>query len=48
VNGQYEDAAKTEQQAIALASPENKNVFEKRLEKYQLALKDKNRKTNSK
>jgi membrane associated rhomboid family serine protease/Tfp pilus assembly protein PilF len=46
VNGQYEDAAKTEEQAIALASAENKNVFEKRLEKYQLALKDKMRKTN--
>jgi TPR repeat protein len=45
VNGQYEDAVKTEQQAIALASPENKNAFEKRLEKYRLALKDKMRKT---
>jgi membrane associated rhomboid family serine protease len=39
VNGQPEDAAKTELQAIALAPPGKKNEFEKRLEKYQLALK---------
>jgi TPR repeat protein len=39
VNDQPEDAAKTELQAIALAPPGEKNEFEKRLEKYQLALK---------
>jgi len=37
VNSQFEDAAKTELQAIALASASEKNEFEKRLEKYQLA-----------
>jgi len=42
-NQQYEEAVKTEQQAIALAPPEIKSEFEKRLGKYQLALKDKNR-----
>jgi len=41
VNEQYEDAVKTEEQAIALASPEKKNTFQKQLEKYQLALKNK-------
>lgn len=39
VNDQPEDAAKTELQAIALAPPREKNTFEKRLEKYQLAFK---------
>ncbi|HZS28082.1 MAG TPA: hypothetical protein VFB76_12695 [Candidatus Angelobacter sp.] len=43
VNQQYDEAVKTEQQALSLASPElvspeNKSEFEKRLEKYQLAL----------
>jgi membrane associated rhomboid family serine protease len=39
VNGLPEDAVKTEQLAIALAVPDEKNEFEKKLEKYQLALK---------
>lgn len=39
VNEQPEDAAKTELEAIALASPTKRNDFEKRLEKYQLARK---------
>src|SRR4029077_4338264 len=39
VNHQPEDAAKTELSAIALAPPGEKNEFEKRLEKYQLAVK---------
>jgi len=39
VNDQPEDAVKTELQAIALAPHGEKNEFEKRLEKYQLALK---------
>jgi membrane associated rhomboid family serine protease len=39
VNDQPEDAAKTELQAIALAPPGEKDEFEKRLKKYQLALK---------
>jgi len=44
VNGEYEDAAETERQAITLSPAENRSVFEKRLQKYQLALKDKNQK----
>lgn len=48
VNGQYEDAVKTEKQAISFASPESKSDFEKRLEKYQIALKNKSRQTNGK
>ena len=43
VNEQQAEAIKTEQQAIALASPEHKGIFEKQLEKYQLALNNKNR-----
>ena len=39
VNDQPEDAVKTELQAIALASSGEKSGFQKRLEKYQLALK---------
>ena len=46
VNEQYEDAVKMEQQAIALASQERKVDFQKNLEKYQLALKDRKRQTN--
>lgn len=38
VNGQSEEAVKTEQQAIALAPAESKQDFQKRLEKYQQAL----------
>ena len=38
VNGQYDDAVKTEQRAIALASADAKGQFEKSLEKYQRAL----------
>ncbi len=45
VNEQQAEAIKTEQQAIALASPERKGIFEKQLEKYQLALNNKNRQT---
>lgn len=37
-NGRYGDAMKTERTAIALASPEYKDEFLKRLEKYQRAL----------
>jgi len=48
VNGQCEEAIKVEQQAIPLATPENKTAFEKRLEKFQLALKDNGRKINGK
>lgn len=40
-NGQYEEAVKTEQQAMALAPAENPNDFQKRLEKYQQALENK-------
>ncbi len=40
-SGQYADAVKTEQQAIALLADENKKEFEERLAKYQLAMKDK-------
>ena len=40
INEQHEDAVKTEQQAIALAPPEVRTVFQKNLEKYQLALKN--------
>jgi membrane associated rhomboid family serine protease len=47
-NQRYEDAVKTEQEAIALASPESKSDFENRLEQYRLALKDKDRKTHGK
>lgn len=47
-NGQYAEAVKTEQQAIALASPERKSDFEKQLAKYQLALNNKNRQTSDK
>ena len=43
MNEQQAEAIKTEQQAIALASPEHKGIFEKQLEKYQLALNNKNR-----
>ncbi len=43
VNEQYEEAVKTEQQAIALASPERRSFYQKQLEKYQLALNNKNR-----
>jgi membrane associated rhomboid family serine protease len=39
VNGQPQEAVTTELQAIALAPPETKGIFEKRLEKYKLALK---------
>ena len=37
-NKQYQDAIKTEQRAIALASQEQKAQFQKSLEKYQRAL----------
>jgi membrane associated rhomboid family serine protease len=40
INEQHEDAVNTEQQAIALAPPEVRTVFQKNLEKYQLALKN--------
>jgi hypothetical protein len=43
VNKQHAEAVKTEQQAITLAPPERKAAFEKQLEKYQLALNNKNR-----
>ena len=39
-NGQHEDAVKTEQQAIALAPSEDRTVFQKNLERYQLASKN--------
>ena len=45
VNEQYAEAVKTEKQAIALESPESRGNFEKQLEKYQLALNNKNRQT---
>jgi membrane associated rhomboid family serine protease/TPR repeat protein len=38
VNGQYEDAVKTEQRALELLTGENKNDYLKQLDKYQLAL----------
>jgi len=38
VNGQYRDAVETEQKAIALATDEKKNGFEKQLKQYQEAL----------
>jgi membrane associated rhomboid family serine protease len=38
-NQKYEDAVKTEQQAIALASATKKDRFQKSLERYQLSLK---------
>lgn len=45
LNQQYADAVNTEQQALQLATPEfvspqDRPDFQKRLEKYQLALKD--------
>jgi membrane associated rhomboid family serine protease/TPR repeat protein len=40
INEQHEDAVKTEQQAIALAPTGVRTVFQKNLEKYQLALKN--------
>jgi membrane associated rhomboid family serine protease/TPR repeat protein len=40
INEQHEDAVKTEKQAIALASSEDRAVFQKNLEKYQFALKN--------
>jgi membrane associated rhomboid family serine protease len=43
VNEQYAEAVKTEREAIALAPPEARGNFEMQLEKYQLALKNKNR-----
>lgn len=43
INEQHEDAAKTEMQAVELASPENKADFQKRLEKYQHALENSKR-----
>jgi membrane associated rhomboid family serine protease len=39
VNGEYEDAVKTEQQAIAVASADSKVNFQSSLRKYQLAMK---------
>jgi TPR repeat protein len=48
INGQPEEAVKTEQQAIALAPPDEKNGFEKTLEKYQLALKSGQRQSSGK
>jgi membrane associated rhomboid family serine protease len=39
-NQKYEDAVKTEEQAVALATAREKSNFQKSLEKYQLALKD--------
>jgi hypothetical protein len=45
VNDQPEDAVKTELQAIALASSGEKSGFQKRLEKYQLALRSRKRQT---
>jgi membrane associated rhomboid family serine protease len=39
VNAQYEEAVKTEQQALALASPGDQDDYRMRLEKYQGALK---------
>jgi membrane associated rhomboid family serine protease len=48
VNGKFEEAVRTEQQAIAVASPESADYLEKSLEKYQLALADKRRKTSGK
>jgi membrane associated rhomboid family serine protease len=42
VNQKYEDAVKTEQQAIALAPPAEKSTYQKSLEKYQLALNGNN------
>jgi hypothetical protein len=40
VNGQLEDAVKTEQQALVLASPDEKSELQKRLEKYQRAFEN--------
>jgi TPR repeat protein len=40
INEQHEEAVKTEQQAIAFAPSEDRTVFQKNLEKYQLALKN--------
>jgi len=48
VNEQYAEAVKTEQHAISLGDPETRENFEKQLEKYQLALKNKNRNTDAK
>jgi TPR repeat protein len=39
VNQKYDDAVRTEQQAIALASATEKDHFQKSLERYQLSLK---------
>jgi len=47
VNQQYEEAVKTEQEAIAMVSPERKAAYVKQLEKYQLALDDKNRRMHA-
>jgi len=48
VNEQYEEAVKTEQEAIAMVSPERRGGYVKQLEKYQLALDDKNRRMHAK
>ena len=40
VNSRYQEAADTEQRAIALASEQDKVPFQKNLEKYQLALSE--------
>jgi membrane associated rhomboid family serine protease len=47
VNHQYADAAKTEQQALALASGEEKTTFQNRLQKYQAAQKDQDSRTTN-
>ncbi|HEY6971976.1 MAG TPA: rhomboid family intramembrane serine protease, partial [Candidatus Angelobacter sp.] len=44
-NGNYEDAIKTEQQAIALASQDQKETFQKSLARYQLAAEGKQTKS---
>jgi hypothetical protein len=45
-NQKIEEAVKTEQQAIALATAAAKTTFQKSLEKYQLALTGKNENTS--
>ena len=46
-NGQYEEAVKTEREALALVSPERRGGYVKQLEKYQLALDKTNHRTSA-
>lgn len=48
VNERYEDAVKTEKQAIGLAETAEKNTYQKSLEKYQLALTGNTQTANAK